>query len=394
MKQLHQRLILWKQAGRKRICAALHLGACQPIQLRQKTDQSFQSVAVLILLMLGGLTLLGLGGCQEISGGAARNGTDGASLAAAEPVEAAGSSREQVSLRSELPDGAAPANASASAPTTPGEQTHSMHSTQSTAPAPEAAPPVGQAVPQDAPAAVGVVIQFEIWELLVPYGTVSLNEDFWKRIDEHVVDLETADRLWRNGVRVGEAPVGEWPFFKAIIDGKPVRAQKQIYTARQARTIEIAARGEQLWQDLFYYNVSNQFVGRSYEKCYNFFTLSFEPTPRQPGTVRMVLCPVVRSTRRQLEFVGQREGKTIDYVQAEQLYDVNLKADIALDRFLVVAPSADSRLPTSIGANFLIENGLAERLERVLLFVPRPFALSKEAGQDEQNQAPPSRDQR
>src|SRR5690606_12420910 len=108
-------------------------------------------------------------------------------------------------------------------------------------------------------------------------------------------------------------------------------------------------------------------TGRSYEKCYNFFTLAFEPTPRRPGTVRMVLCPVVRSTRKQLEFAGQRESRTIEYVQAERLFDMNLRADIPLDSFLVVAPSSEARMSTSIGANFLVVQSPAERLERVLL---------------------------
>ncbi len=230
--------------------------------------------------------------------------------------------------------------------------------------------------PQDAPDPLGVLIHFEVWELLVPYGTVSRNEDFWKRINESVLDLETADRMWRNGVRVGEAPIGEWPYFKALIDDQPARARKQTHIAREARTIEIPARGEQRWQDLFFFDERNRITGRTYEKCTNLFTLAFEPAPRRPGTVRMVLCPVVRSTRRQLEFVGQRESRTIEYVYPEHLFDLNLRADIPLDSFLVVAPSPEARLYTSIGANFLTLSGPAERLERVLLFVPRPYVVS------------------
>lgn len=231
--------------------------------------------------------------------------------------------------------------------------------------------------PRDAPKDIGVIIQFEVWELLVPYGTVSRNEEFWKRINENIVDLETADRLWRNGVRMGEAPISEWGYFKQIIDQNPAQARQQTNLAREAKTIELPARGERLWQDIFFYDDTNRMTGRTYEKCYNFFNLSFEPAPRRPGTVRMALCPVVRSSRRQMQFVGERESKTIEYVQAEKLYDMNLRADIPLDSFIVVAPSTEARLPTSIGANFLVVDAAAERLERVFLFVPRPFALPK-----------------
>jgi hypothetical protein len=232
-----------------------------------------------------------------------------------------------------------------------------------------------QAAPQDAPEAVGIVIQFEIWELHVPYGTVSRNEDFWKRINENVVDVETADRMWRNGVRIGEAPIDEWPYFKGIIEQNPARSRQQVHMAREAKTIELPARGEQRWQDLFFFDSTDRMIGRTFEECENLFTLAFEPAPRRPGTVRMVLCPVVRATRRHLEFVGQRENKTVQYVQAKRLFDLNLRTDIPLDSFLVVAPSSEARIPTSIGANFLTLDGPAERLERVYLFVPRPFVL-------------------
>ena len=52
------------------------------------------------------------------------------------------------------------------------------------------------------------VYAINVYRLRVPIGTVSGNADFWKRIDEQVVDPATYDLLFKNGVRVGAAPAG------------------------------------------------------------------------------------------------------------------------------------------------------------------------------------------
>lgn len=231
--------------------------------------------------------------------------------------------------------------------------------------------------PADAPPAVRLVIHLEVYELIVPYGTVSRNDDFWKRINEQAVDVATFDRLWRNGVRVGQAPAAEWPYFKQIIDQQPARANKQLHIgmARQTRDIEIIARRDVLYQNLFIFDDANRMIGRSFERSMNLWSLSFEATPRQVGSVRVALCPVVRSLRQHLEFVGDREGRTIEYVSPQRLYDLNLVADIPLEQFLVIAPSPEAHHTTSIGYNFLSLDGEAERMERVLLFVPQPYMV-------------------
>lgn len=233
------------------------------------------------------------------------------------------------------------------------------------------------APPADAPEAVRVLIHLEVHELVVPYGTVSRNDAFWKRIDEQALDVATFDRLWRNGVRVGCAPAAEWPYFKQIIDQQPARANKQLHIgmSRQTRDIEIVAQREVLYQNLFIFDEGNRMIGRSFERSMNVWTLSFEPTPRQVGSARVALCPLVRSLKQHLEFVGDREGRTIEYVAPERLYDLNLVADIPVGQFLVIAPSPEAIHQTSIGYRFLSLDGPAERMERVLLLVPKPYTL-------------------
>src|SRR6266542_3692986 len=46
-------------------------------------------------------------------------------------------------------------------------------------------------------------VQVDVYQLTVPYSTISRNEKFWKRIDETCVDVATSDVLFKNGIRVG-----------------------------------------------------------------------------------------------------------------------------------------------------------------------------------------------
>src|ERR1044072_8784778 len=82
-------------------------------------------------------------------------------------------------------------------------------------------------------------VQIDAYQLSVPFGVISRNEKFWKRIDEDCVDRITYDVLYKNGVRVGQAPIGEWEYFKKIIAQNPATSQLSTIIAPQAKAIEL-----------------------------------------------------------------------------------------------------------------------------------------------------------
>jgi hypothetical protein len=55
------------------------------------------------------------------------------------------------------------------------------------------------------------------------------------------------------------------------------------------------------------------------------------------------------------------------------MYDLNLRVDIAPDSFFILAPSTDADRLTSVGHAFLTEDGTTQRLEQVIVLVPRPM---------------------
>ncbi len=215
-------------------------------------------------------------------------------------------------------------------------------------------------------------LQIDVYQLHVPIGTVSRNEQFWKRIDEQCVDVATCDLLYKNGVRVGAASRGEWDYFKSIMEQHPAITQVSSVVGYDGKPVELPMRKDVTDQRIFYFDSSNQLLGRSFDVSENFIAMTFLPAPRKANTVRIALCPVVRAQRKKLEYsVANEERPEITYTYPERLYDLNLRADISEDQFFVVAPSGESTWPTSLGNNFFIADAAAEKMEVVLLLVPK-----------------------
>jgi len=220
-------------------------------------------------------------------------------------------------------------------------------------------------------------LQVELYQLVVPLGTISRNTQFWKRVDEQAVDVTTYDLLYKNGVRVGEAPIAEWDYFRQVMEEHPAVSKGNTLVGHEGKPIELPLRKEVRAQDIFYFDRDNRLQGRSFEQSENFIALTLQTAPRKAATLRIALCPVVRGTRRKLEYSAvNNELGEVSYKHPERLYDVNLRVDVPADHFLIVAPSGDATWPTSIGNSFFVSERSAEKLETVLLIVPKAITTT------------------
>jgi hypothetical protein len=225
---------------------------------------------------------------------------------------------------------------------------------------------------RDAAPAVRQLFRIDVYQFTAPLGSLGRNETFWRRIDEQCVDVGTYDLLFKNGVRVGVAPMSEFPAIRKFIDSDATCRVMSV-TGTVAKQVQLESRKEVVDENIFEFNAANEAVGRTYERCTNFMNLSFEPTPRKPGSVRVKLCPMVRSTRAHLEFTLLNEEREFEWVVPEELYDLNLRVDIPPDSFFIVAPSTDADRLTSVGHAFFTQDGSTERLEQVIALVPLPL---------------------
>ncbi len=231
--------------------------------------------------------------------------------------------------------------------------------------------------PSDARAEPEVMTRMDVYVLTIPAGTVSLDDSFWKRIDETTLAPETYDVLFKNGVRVGLAPTTEWEHFRQIIERNPAVTQRGDYVASDGKAVELSVRKDVESQTIFYIDATNRLQGRSYDRCENLINVTFQPAPRTAGAVRVALVPVVRSQRMRLQYDASNTGNEVQYVAPERLYDLNFTAEIPTNQFLVVAPSREGRWPTSLGSTFFGVAGATEQLERVVLLVPRIVQLQQ-----------------
>lgn len=234
--------------------------------------------------------------------------------------------------------------------------------------------------PRDPDPGSPLVAHLMVYQVSVPVGTISRNDKFWKHVDEQLLDSKTYDVLYRNGIRVGQAPNNDWAYFKQIIGQNQARSQSMGYVAADTRSIEVVMKAAVESQMIFDFDMRNHLTGRTYDDgSDNVMCLSFEPNRRKPGDLRVALCPMVRSHRK--EFVVRPDGGSVavDYVNPERYYRLDMAADIPLDHLMIVAPSPESRNAMSLGHAFFIVQGDAQELEQMLILVPRLYK-AKEKG--------------
>lgn len=227
--------------------------------------------------------------------------------------------------------------------------------------------------PRDAPPDLKLVYSVEIWQLLLPRNAVSSDETFWKRVNESAIDLSPYTIMFKNGVRVGSMPLRDLPVVQALVDDRKANLTRTAGIA--GKFIELSMQNDIPQQTLFYFNRSNQLIGRWYDRSENLFYFSFEPTPRKQDHLRMVLTPAVRGLNKRLVYslVPGKTEKEVSYKTEEVQYDASLNLDLPLGSVLIVAPSVEARDAMTIGGSFLIRKTPTEELERLIVIIPQAY---------------------
>ncbi len=236
--------------------------------------------------------------------------------------------------------------------------------------------------PKDPKPPMQLGTRFDIYDILIPAGAISRNEQFWKLIEEDKIDPGAYDVLRRNGVRVGIAAARDWPAMKDIFDQSPTTTRVSSATGREASNIEISMKRDVISQCIFVFMPDRSMIGRTYERCDNLMALSFQQIPRKPGQVRVSMTPIVRGTRKQLIYSALGNEQELAFTYAEKALDVSLRADVPMEHVLVVAPSDEANIASSVGRAFLMTDQPAEKYEHVMIFVPKMFQIEEEKTAD------------
>jgi hypothetical protein len=248
-----------------------------------------------------------------------------------------------------------------------GRSSLSLRSGGSIAPEPDKDAP--RRVPQ-------LVILLDVYDLTVPLGAISGNDEFWKRVDEDAVDVAAHDVLLKNGVRFGLAHDRDWSYFKGLMGGHPEAVCKRM-TSQPGREgyLELPIRSGVAEQSLFGIDDKGVDWGRRFEKCDDLLGISFVLSPHHVGETLVKACPIVRGLRETFSVsVLNTEQSQIEPKHVEHLYDMHLEAVVPMNDFLIIAPSRQAAtLTTSVGSIFLVSDGTTAPVEHVLIAVPRTF---------------------
>jgi hypothetical protein len=225
--------------------------------------------------------------------------------------------------------------------------------------------------PEDPPMLLRPQVNLSVLQYSVPAGTVSASEEFWKRVDEQAVDVAKHDILYKNGLRVGRATLTDLDFFLNLMGKFDAQKRPEIFAATAGKSIELPMKKGMMGTLLYDIDDQEELTLRSYEDCDLFFNLEFAAAPRKSNEVRIGLVPVTRTLRKRFKPVGDGEAREVEYTADEKRFHLNLRADVAVDKFLIVAPSPEARSPMSIGNAFLTKDGATQRTEEVLILIPQ-----------------------
>jgi hypothetical protein len=246
---------------------------------------------------------------------------------------------------------------------------------------PQLPPPAQPAISADAaPSVDPAAIHVEMYRLQMPFGANSLDDSFWKLVDEDAIDVDAAQNLNRNGFRVGRARIDNWPAFLKILTGESaIKLSKTIVLAPPSFEDGYLPMSDTLPEELFFIYDDHGLTMRSFDDCRNMLSMAFEWVPRKPGTIRLTICPMVQATQTRLDYSLSDNPPPVRCLQRETFYDLHLRADIAPGEFLVVGTSAAAQDPNRVASRFLQRDGPNQRFEQVLIFVgdPGPLATMK-----------------
>ncbi len=212
------------------------------------------------------------------------------------------------------------------------------------------------------------VYQIQMYRVTAPRGTLTRNENLWRAMDEEVLSLSTRDLLDKNGILAGVAPLSELDGLMDVLES-PEITQSSLIGTRAVR-FEIEMRRGVRQQTLMWFDQTGALRGRDYDQSTNLLAVSFRQTIRRPDHVSITLAPLVRSERRQLQIGPQGGEREIQFTQPESIYDLGASVDLPLDHFLLIAPSQQANLDSSVGRHFFTQDEPEQRLEIALLIVP------------------------
>lgn len=210
------------------------------------------------------------------------------------------------------------------------------------------------------------VFQIQMYRFSMPAGTISQNPAFWKPADETFLGFNTHEVLNKNGLRVGRVPLAD---VQALLGELQDSEVAQDIVIGPGGTKEIEMRTNVPAQTIFWYDIRDAHLeGQSFARSQNLYVVAYHQLPRRPDKIYVSFAPAVRELRPQLRM----DNGQVQWTPPDTIYALGIGCELGQDECVVIAPSPVATSVSSVlGAAFLIENGPAQQMERVMVIVPR-----------------------
>ena len=213
------------------------------------------------------------------------------------------------------------------------------------------------------------------YQVLLPRGAASRNPQFWKRLNEDVVDRQTNDMLQFNGLRLGRASIASYKGgLDATLDTEKTAAAWSVFFFPVQGTCYLEMTSEMDEETMFIFNEHGA-SGRTFEHCQNRFAFYCTWEPHQPNMLRLSICPVVETWRKRIDYAMGDDPAEQKYNNVESLYDLHLRADLGADDLLILGTTPQADDPYRVGNRFMTRQGRTDRFEEVVVLTRRPLIM-------------------
>lgn len=216
-----------------------------------------------------------------------------------------------------------------------------------------------------------MVVRMRLTTIEVPIGTASGSEEIWSYLDEERVRANRSAALGRNGLRIGVTSLQNWPELTRILQkmtgqkletqdllvlpGKPFQVQvkqaqpeQTIHTCYADRTISMAD-----------YPAGDYVLALKY-------TLNEEDSTR----FTMTGVPQILSSSRTTSVVNEGLPMIVSKPTTFTFLPMTFQLNLQPNELVVIGPGAESRRPSSIGHQFLVDSRQDMQFETILILMP------------------------
>ncbi len=222
-----------------------------------------------------------------------------------------------------------------------------------------------------------VRMAFEVVRIQLPMEGIRNSRKIWNHVDTMRLEPGLAERLVRNGLRVGVVSPGAWPAIQTILDACDAAVHKERTPDQNGLPLTIELGVIAGSESIFCYPPSNRLVGKTYQGGKKLITIEYGVHTELGGCVDVQAQLEIRRDRGVMTW-ERRDGalRQVPAVDRHLFSDLAARATLNPGEALLIGPSASADNEYLLGSRFLMSRQAGGLYETLLCITPIPYQLS------------------